>query len=86
MTFPNATNGLEQSVYDPRTGLFYLKVPEASDAGSGGPGEVVSINPTTFEMKVVVKTGHCEGSGMALFESENRLLLGATQTRSSLLI
>jgi hypothetical protein len=41
---PNATNGLEQSVWDPKSQRFYVSVPEVN---GGGPGGIAAINPLT---------------------------------------
>src|SRR5262249_2847888 len=46
--FPKATNGIEQCQFNPRTGLFYLSVPEVNGAGHDQtPGAVIAINPKT---------------------------------------
>jgi hypothetical protein len=43
-----ATNGIEQCQWSPRTGKFYLNVPEVSGSGSNTqPGAVLQINPTS---------------------------------------
>lgn len=41
---PNATGGIEQSVYDPTTGKFYLSVVQTNGTGPGG---VAEIDPST---------------------------------------
>jgi DNA-binding beta-propeller fold protein YncE len=82
--FTHATNGLEQSVFDDRTGLFYLAVPEANGAGTG---EVVAIDPKTLSLVTtpVADTGHCEENGMALYTAKHRLLLGCSSQESLIL-
>src|SRR5262249_29458 len=41
-----ATNGIEQCQWSPRTGKFYLNVPEVSGSGSNTqPGAVLKIDP-----------------------------------------
>ena len=43
-----ATNGIEQCQWSPRTGKFYLNVPEVSGSGSNTqPGAVLQIDPTS---------------------------------------
>lgn len=85
ITFPTATNGLEQSVFDPRTRLFYLAVPEADGPGSG---EVVAIDPRTMSVlaQPVANTGDCEENGMALFNARQQLLLGCSRSSGSLIL
>src|SRR5262249_21255347 len=74
---PNATGGIEQPVWNPNTGKFYVSVPEI---GGGGPGGVTVIDPTTG---TVVQTfdlatfgiGACGPTGLALVTG-NQLLIG----------
>ena len=82
--FTHATNGLEQSVFDDRTGLFYLAVPEANDAGTGA---VVAIDPKTLSLVTtpVAETGNYEENGMALYNAKQRLLLGCSSQESLIL-
>ena len=69
--FPNATNGLEQSVYSSKTGLFYISVPEVN--GQVGQGEIAIINPA--KRKIV---GHlpvsCEPAGLAIGPNLNAIV------------
>jgi len=45
---PLATNGIEQCQWNPRTGLFYVAIPEVSGPGNDSvPGTVLVINPVT---------------------------------------
>ena len=83
--FTNATNGLEQSVFDDRTGKFYLAVPEANGAGTGA---VVAIDPKTLSLVTtpVTETGDCEENGMALDNAKQRLLLGCSSSPHESLI
>lgn len=70
-----ATNGLEGSLWDARTNLFYLAVPEVAH----GPGAVYAINPTT---RAVVKTyslpagDRCEPAGISLNTEQDEILVG----------
>src|SRR2546421_12231310 len=48
ITFTDATNGAEQPVWDPKTGRFYISIPEVNGPGGKGPnGAVKRINPHT---------------------------------------
>lgn len=62
ITFPDATGGLEQSVYSSKTGLFYISVPVVD---GGTTGEIAVINPK--KKKIV---GHfpvsCQPAGLAI--------------------
>ncbi len=63
ITFPTATNGLEQCQWSPRTGLIYFSVPEIN--GHAGNGEIAVIDGksrsivNTFPMT-------CEPAGLTL--------------------
>ncbi len=63
ITFSTATNGLEQSAWSPRTGLFYLSVPELG--GVLDSGVIAVIDPTTRTIIKSYPTG-CEPAGLAL--------------------
>jgi hypothetical protein len=46
ISFPTATNGIEQCQWDPGTARFYLNIPEISGPGDDtAPGAVFRINP-----------------------------------------
>src|SRR5262249_44637703 len=45
--FPQSTNGAEQCVWSPRTGLFYITIP-GIETPDNGHGQVVVINPGTL--------------------------------------
>jgi DNA-binding beta-propeller fold protein YncE len=80
----DTANGLEQSVFDNRTGLFYLAVPEANGPGTG---EVVAIDPDTLSLvsPPVADTGDCSENGMALNNTRQQLLLGCSIQKSLIL-
>ena len=82
--FTHATNGLEQSVFDDRTGLFYLAVPEANGPGTG---EVVAIDPKTLSVvtTAVAETEDCKENGMALYNAKQRFLLGCSSQKTLIL-
>lgn len=72
---PKATNGLEQPAYDPKTGKFYVSVPQTS---TNPKGEVDVINPKTQRIeKIITFTTDCVPHGLAVgFHS--RLLVGCS--------
>ena len=76
---PLATNGIEQCQWSPKTGKFYLSIPEVNGPGNDtSAGAVLVISPQT--MKIVrtftIPLGVCAGpQGMAL-GPENQILLG----------
>lgn len=73
IAFPDATNGLEQCVYNQHTNKFYLPVKSRTT------GEVAVIDPKTLTRKSapLVETGRvCGQNGMALDLPAQRLLIG----------
>lgn len=75
--FPDATDGLEQSVWDPRRDLFYQVVPEVKH----GDGAIAEIDPKTMKVLRMMPVRECHGAGLTLGPDE-RLLIGCTQTQS----
>jgi hypothetical protein len=50
----NATDGIEQCQWSPRTGKFYLAVPEVNGSGSNTqPGAVLEIDPVSLKVQNV---------------------------------
>jgi hypothetical protein len=50
----NATNGIEQCQWNPRTKKFYLAIPEVSGPGNNSvPGAVLEINPASMKVQKV---------------------------------
>lgn len=76
---PKATNGIEQCQWSPRTGMFYLNLPEVNGPGDDSqPGAVVVISPKTQSIVTTftIPVAQCAGpQGMAL-GPENQILLG----------
>jgi hypothetical protein len=84
-----ATNGIEQCQWNPRTGLFYLNIPENHGPGDDSkPGAVMVLDPTSVPVQVVKvfpinfknKGGQlkCAGpQGMAI-GPDNQILLGCS--------
>jgi hypothetical protein len=79
ITFPEATNGIEQCQWSPRTGKFYLNIPEVNGPGDDtADGNVYVIDPETMEVvdKFDIPIADCAGpQGMAI-GPENQILLG----------
>jgi hypothetical protein len=71
--FPEATNGIEQSQWSPKTGLFYLNLPEVDP--KTGDGQVVVIDPERLRIVQRFPTHNCEAAGLAL-GPDNQALLG----------
>ncbi len=86
---PKATNGIEQCQWSPRTGKFYLNIPEVNGPGDDSqPGAVVVISPTTMEIEDTfnIPIDKCAGpQGMAL-GPEDQILLGCNASRSTVII
>jgi hypothetical protein len=74
--FPRATNGLEQSVWDAATGLFYLSVPELD--GDPATGEIAVIDPRTKKVVDHFPVSECEPAGLVLGPDQH-LLVGCSQ-------
>lgn len=80
--FPEATNGIEQSQWSPKTGLFYLNLPEVGPNGhKTGEGQVVVIDPERLRVIQRFPTHNCEAAGMAL-GPDNQALLGCSGSTS----
>ena len=72
LTFPDATDGLEQPAYEPTTGMFFLSVPETK-AYPGGA--VARIDPKTLKLVAMHPTTACNPAGLAV-GPQQRLLVG----------
>jgi len=76
---PKATNGIEQCQWSPRTGKFYVSVPEINGPGDNTKsGGVAVIDPITgnVEQTFIIPINRCAGpQGMAI-GPENQILLG----------
>ncbi|MBV8457203.1 MAG: hypothetical protein JO122_11380 [Acetobacteraceae bacterium] len=69
---PNALGGLEQSQYSPKTGLFYISVPQiGSDTTLGG---LTAIDPHTFQVVSTFPVSYCTPAGLALGPKKQALL------------
>lgn len=75
VSFDNATNGIEQPVWNPADGLIYVSVPE-SNANPGG--EIDVIETTNFTTMKILPVTNCSSHGI-VFGPSNQLLLGCSQ-------
>jgi hypothetical protein len=74
---PNATNtGIEASQWSPRTGLFYVSIPQIvpTDATQGG---VSVIDPTTLTVLKTYPVSNCTPAGLAL-GPDNEAMIGCS--------
>jgi hypothetical protein len=72
---PNATNGLEQSQWSRKTGMFYVSVPQVGpDVAQGG---VSVIDPSTFSVLATYPVSDCTPAGLAV-GPDNQVLLGCS--------
>lgn len=74
LPFPSATDGLEQPVWSPDTGLVYLAIPEVNHADGG----VAVIDPVTRKVLKTIPVKGCHPNGVALGTDEH-LLLGCRE-------
>jgi hypothetical protein len=76
---PKATNGAEQCQWSPRTGKFYISIPEINGPGDNSvAGGVAVIDPESMKVEKTFTVSHdsCAGpQGMAI-GPENQILLG----------
>ena len=73
--FPQASAGLEQSIWDSASGRFYLAVPELD--GDPSRGAVAVIDPHAASVVATFAVSECEPAGLAL-GPDNHLLLGCS--------
>jgi hypothetical protein len=76
--FSNTKLGIEQSVWHPTTGRFYLAVP----AINGPDSEVAEIDPTGRSITHTFKINGCAASGLAL-GPESDLLVGCWRSTTT---
>jgi hypothetical protein len=73
ISFPFATNGAEQPVWDPGTGKFYLSIPEINGNQTNQHGAVLRIS-TTGEVEATYPVDFCGPAGLALGPHEDLLV------------
>jgi len=81
---PQATNGIEQCQWDPRTGKFYLNIPQVggTPGTNNTPGVVLQIDPVSedIENTFLLASTDCRGNqGMAI-GPDHQILLGCSNT------
>jgi hypothetical protein len=62
----NATNGAEQSVWDPSTQSFYISIPEINGPGGGGPNGAVAKISTTGAVVTTYPINFCQPAGLTV--------------------
>lgn len=75
LALPQATDGLEQPVWDPSSGFVYLAVPELD--GHSAQGGVAVIDPRTRELLRMIPVTQCMPAGLAL-GPDQQLLVGCS--------
>jgi DNA-binding beta-propeller fold protein YncE len=75
LSFPNASAGLEQSVWDPSTAFFYLAIPELDEDPASGA--IAVIDPKTASVVETYPVRECAPAGLALGPN-GHLLLGCS--------
>jgi hypothetical protein len=74
ISFPDATNGIEQPAYNPVDSLIYVSVPETkADTG----GEIDAIDTTTLKITRILPEPQCSSHGI-VFGPAQHLLLGCS--------
>jgi DNA-binding beta-propeller fold protein YncE len=79
LTFPEATDGVEQPLWNPATKLFYLAVPETKTHPGG---EIAVIDPKAMKVTTVFPVDLCNPHGLA-FGPHPNLLLGCSSEKNA---
>jgi hypothetical protein len=74
ITFDDATDGVEQPIYDAQTGMFYLAIPSSTDNKGG---QIAVIDPVRMSVTTRYNLNSCVPHGMALGPG-NQLLTGCS--------
>lgn len=84
LAFPDATDGIEQPVWDPASGLVYQAVPK-TNANPGG--EIDVVDPTTRQITAVYPLDDCVPHGLTLGPNHQMLVgCNAGQKLTSVII
>ncbi len=75
ISFPNATNGIEQPVFDPARGVFYVSIPQIGTNQKNG--EIAIIDPILRRVIGHLPVSNCQPNGAALGPKQ-QLLLGCS--------
>jgi hypothetical protein len=75
ITYNNATNGAEQSAWNPANDRFYQSIPSISGttAAPGTTGAIFRINPVTATVEAQYPVDDCMPAGLALGPNQNFL-------------
>jgi hypothetical protein len=78
----NATNGAEQSAWDPATKRFYESIPSISGTTTtpGPMGALIRINPLTAIVEDIFSVPFCMPAGLALNPTNQTFLQGCSVT------
>jgi hypothetical protein len=74
---PNAAGGIEQPVYSPQTGMFYIALPQNGPTDTNGA--VVVVDPKQLAVTRIISLTHCMPNGLALGPN-GAMFLGCTGT------
>ena len=72
INFPDATDGIEQTIYFASKGVFLTAIPELK--GEEGQGGIATINPVTGEVTNTLKIADCAPAGLAQGPGHNVLV------------
>ncbi len=75
ISFPRATNGIEQPVFDPRRGVFYVSIPQVGPNQKNG--KIAIIDPVLRRVTGELPVTNCQPNGAALGPRQ-QLLLGCS--------
>ena len=80
MSGVNATNGAEQSAWDPMTKRFYKSIPSISGttAAPGPMGALARINPLTATVEALFSVPYCMPAGLSLNPTNQTFLQGCS--------
>ncbi|HLG71361.1 MAG TPA: hypothetical protein VK009_13120 [Chloroflexota bacterium] len=73
--YPDATNGIEQSVYNKGDGFFYIAIPQTNQNQGG---QIDRIDPKSMKVVATFPTPNCVPHGLAVNTGKNQLLLGCS--------
>jgi hypothetical protein len=78
MKLPNAIDGIEQSIWNPRGDEFYVNIPQVPTSNGSWRGEVMAVNPRSRAAAATFPTPGCSPGGLALDVPTQQLLVGCS--------
>ncbi|MGH9008034.1 MAG: YncE family protein [Acidimicrobiales bacterium] len=84
IVYPAAQGGLEQSVYDPSSGDFFLNVVQSGS--NPDLGQIDVISPTSHKVVRSFPVAGCGPAGLALDPANHELLLGCGQANGVMIM